>query len=105
MLRRLLFPVGRVLIISGLWLSMGLKAADALSEYDVKAGFVFNFSRFVQWPEHALPATNDPLVIGILGADPFGPTLDELVRGEHVGDHPLTVQRFARGDDFTKCHI
>lgn len=82
-----------------------LHAADELGEYDVKAGFLFNFARFVLWPESAMPAASAPLVIGIVGTDPFGATLDELVQGEVVAGHPVIVRRFTKRDDYSKCHI
>jgi hypothetical protein len=74
-------------------------------EYQLKAVFLFNFAQFVDWPASAFPAPDTPLVIGILGRDPFGTYLDETVRGETVKGHPLAVQRFRRVEDITTCHI
>lgn len=74
-------------------------------EYQVKAVFLFNFAQFVEWPANAFPESQTPLVIGILGEDPFGTYLDEAVRGETVNDHPLVVQRYRRTEDITTCHI
>jgi len=74
-------------------------------EYQLKAVFLFNFAQFVEWPVTALPDPRAPLVICILGKDPFGSYLDETVRGETVNNHPLTVQRHGRVDEITTCHI
>lgn len=74
-------------------------------EYQVKAGFLYNFCQFVQWPEQAFSSGNSPLVIGILGKDPFGSYLDETVRGETVDHHPLTVMRFNSVEEIDSCHI
>jgi len=74
-------------------------------EYQIKAVFVYNFAHFVQWPPAALPAGAAPLVIGVLGTDPFGPYLDEAVRGEKIDGHPLAVQRFRRIEDVRDCQI
>jgi hypothetical protein len=73
-------------------------------EYQLKAAFLYNFTQFVEWPEGSLPE-NTPFVIGILGNDPFGNYLDELVNGESVNGHPLIVQRFASIDEIKTCHI
>src|SRR5882724_9097047 len=54
-------------------------------EYQVKAAFLFHFAQFVAWPDSAFSRPEDPFVIGILGADPFGGYLDEVVRGEKIG--------------------
>ena len=74
-------------------------------EYQVKAGFLYNFCQFVQWPEHAFSSANSPLVIGILGKDPFGSYLDETVRGETANNHPLMVRRFNSAEEIDSCHI
>jgi hypothetical protein len=77
-----------------LFLVQGAAAADSPSEYQVKAIFLFNFSHFVDWPAEAFKSPTEPFIIGVLGADPFGPRLDEAVRGEHIAGHPLVVRRF-----------
>jgi hypothetical protein len=74
-------------------------------EYQLTAVVLFNFAQFVEWPPSAFPDRDAPLVIGILGDDPFGAYLDETVRGERVNDHPLVVKRFSRVEDIEACHI
>ena len=74
-------------------------------EYQVKAVFLFNFAQFVEWPTNAFPDAQTPLIIGILGEDPFGSYLDETVRGEKVNNRPLVVQRYRRMDEIKSCHI
>jgi uncharacterized protein DUF4154 len=74
-------------------------------EYDLKAAFMFHFAQFVQWPQDALPERNTPLTIGILGEDPFGKSLDEIVANEAVGGHKLVVRRFQNVNQITSCHI
>lgn len=74
-------------------------------EYQVKAVFLFNFAQFVEWPDSAFGAADAPLIIGVLGDDPFGAFLDTTVQGESVNRHPLVVRRFRRVDDIGACHI
>jgi hypothetical protein len=74
-------------------------------EEKLKAVFLFNFAQFVDWPATTFARADAPLVIGVLGEDPFGAYLDELVEGEQVGSHPLLVHRYHRGDELTGCHI
>ena len=74
-------------------------------EYQVKAVFLYNFTQFIEWPESSLPEETTPLVIGILGKDPFGAYLDETLRNEKIKNHPLIVQRFKTMDEITTCHI
>jgi hypothetical protein len=80
-------------------------AADAPTEYQVKAVFVYNFSHFVDWPAKAFAAPGEPFIIGILGDDPFGARIDEAVRGEQINGHPLVVSRFHRADELGDCRI
>ena len=80
-------------------------AAEAPTESQVEAVFVFNFSRFVDWPPEAFAAPTDPFVIGILGSDPFGTRLDEAVRGEAINGRPLVVRRFRNVAEIGNCQI
>lgn len=73
-------------------------------EYQVKAVFLFNFTQFVEWPEGAFPVPDAPLVIGIMGDDPFGPFLEDAIRDEKAGNHPLQIRRFQRGEQ-ADCHV
>lgn len=83
----------------------GACGAEAPTEYQVKAVFVYNFSRFVEWPPQVFSAPDEPFVIGILGGDPFGPRLDEAVRGERIDQHPLLVRRFRNLGEIGDCRI
>jgi uncharacterized protein DUF4154 len=74
-------------------------------EYQVKAVFLFNFAQFVEWPPSAFPDSAAPLVICVLGEDPFGPYLDETVHGGTVHGHPMAVQRTHRVEEIRNCHI
>lgn len=74
-------------------------------EYQIKAVFLFNFAQFVEWPPPAFADESSPLVIGVLGDDPFGPFLDEVVQGESVGGRPLAIRRYRRPEEIADCHI
>jgi hypothetical protein len=79
--------------------------APAAPEYQVKAVFLFNFAQFVEWPARAFHDAHSPIVIGVLGDDPFGPFLDQAVQGEKIGSHPLVARRFHPGEDPAECQI
>jgi hypothetical protein len=82
-----------------------LAQAKPPSEYQLKAVFLFNFTQFVEWPAEAFPESQTPLVIGILGEDPFGTYLDEAVAGEKANNRQLVVERYRRPQDIKLCHI
>jgi len=73
--------------------------AASATEYEVKAAFLYNFTRFVEWPPEALRDGDEPFVIAILGRDPFGSVLDETVAGKTVAGHRIEVRRATRVDD------
>lgn len=92
------------------WGAASFGFASTISEYSLKAACLYNFSKFVDWPEGAFASISAPLVIGVLGEDPFGKTLDEAVSGKSVNGHPLAVKRlgaFTEGGagSLKKCHI
>lgn len=62
-------------------------------EYNVKAAFLLNFTKFVEWPAGAFADADSPLAICILGKDPFGHNLDEIIQGEIVNNRRLVVRR------------
>ena len=81
------------------------RPAAPVSEYQIKAVYLFNFGQFVEWPPEAFPAPNAPFVIGIVGDDPFGPMLENVVRGESLGTRAITVRRFDAVDEVKDCNI
>lgn len=74
-------------------------------EYQVKAAFLFNFTQFIEWPSSSFVSSSSPLVIGVVGKNPFGTYLDETVAGEQVNGHPLQVQYFKTVEDIKTSHI
>lgn len=81
------------------------RPASALSEYQLKALFLFQLSQFVAWPAAKPSAADAPFVMGLLGDDPFGPMLDDLVRGETAAGRPITVRRISTPAEARSCQI
>jgi YfiR/HmsC-like len=97
---------GRTLLVLALWFSAGFGGIAApRSEYEVKAAMLYNFARFVDWPPQFLPEPPAPLVLGVLGPDPFGPILESTLRGVTVNGRPIEVRRFATLAELKICHI
>jgi hypothetical protein len=90
--------------ILALLISMAVRAA-APDEYQVEAVFLLHFTQFVEWPAQAFADPHTPFVIGVLGRDPFGSALDDVVRGESVNGRPLVVKRFAAAENLSPCQI
>ena len=97
--------------LSCLWLTLVVFAATAVpayaapSEYQVKAVFLFNFAQFVNWPAESFPRPDAPFVIGVLGEDPFGAQLDDVVRGEHAEGRRIAIERYRNVGEIRNCNI
>src|SRR5690349_4034953 len=69
--------------------------AEQASEYDVKAAFLLNFTKFVEWKPDACRDAISPLAICILGSDAFGPAIDLIIENELVNTRRLAVRRIS----------
>jgi hypothetical protein len=78
---------------------------DRTAEYQVKAEFLLNFTKFIEWPSNAFEAPDSPLTICILGDDPFGSRLDTLVPGEAVDGHKIAVRRLRSAPKAKACQM
>lgn len=85
--------------------SLWCQAASGPTEYEVKAALLFKFAKFTAWPATAFTNNTAPLVIGVVGEDPFGEMLDAVVAGESVDQRPLVVKRFKPGQDLSAAHL
>jgi hypothetical protein len=78
---------------------------EARDEYQVKAAFLYNFARFVEWPAEAFTGPADPIVTCILGKDPFGRWLKEAINGRSIEGRPLTLRHIAGAAEAASCQI
>ena len=69
------------------------------SEYLIKAGFIYNFAKFVEWPAASFAQPDSPIVIGILGTDPFGNLIDRIIENKKIGARGLVVKRLKWSTD------
>ena len=89
--------------MSGLWPAHA--QAPVVGEYEVKAAFLLNFVQYVDWPSQVFASPTSPVVIGILGEDPFGEILNRTIRGERVKERPVVVKRSRQVEDLKDCHL
>jgi hypothetical protein len=75
------------------------------AEYEVKAAFLHTFAQFTEWPPEAFASASAPLIIGIVGDDPFGRILDDAMRAEPIHGRPTVVRRVERGENLRSCHV
>lgn len=75
--------------------------ADHGSEYHIKASFMYNFIRFVDWPKEKMADSNEPIAIGILGKDPFSRAFEPL-KDWHINGRKVVVKRFKGFEELKK---
>ena len=85
-------------------LSPMVRAAPS-PEYLIKAAYLYNFALFVEWPAEVFATRDAPIVIGIIGADPFDQALERTIQDKRINGRTLVVRRLQPGQDVRQAHI
>lgn len=83
---------------------MAAASAQTPTEYQVKAAFLYNFAKFIQWPSEP-PVDEGAFVISILGRDPFGRALDDTLQGKTIDNRKIILRRVSRVEDVGPSQI
>jgi len=98
----------RLTVVVLVWALVGFPCSWAQrpkpSDYQVKAAYLYNFGRFVEWPKVAT-AKSGPFTVCVLGADPFGSTLDATMAGETIGGRNVVARRISTPEESVNCEI
>ncbi len=104
--RRLLWALSFALGAASANASLVSGAAPGVaSEYQLKAAFLYNFAKFIDWPPKAFPGANTPFTFCVLGADPFGADLEQTIKNQNLGGREIVIQRLKRPPERDACHI
>jgi hypothetical protein len=76
-----------------------------VNEYQMKAAYIYNFAKFVEWPEHTFKSDTDPMAICVLGEHTLFRTLEEALNGETIEDRKLIVHEVSDVQQALACHI
>jgi hypothetical protein len=97
-------PAALALVVVLAW---PVAAADAprSPEYLIKAAYLYNFAMFVEWPSDAFASADAPLVIGIVGPDPFGTAIDRAVENKRISKRRIVIERVLPQQDLRHCQI
>jgi hypothetical protein len=99
--------LGRVAVFVALFMSVIINglSQNKPSEYEVKAAFLFNFAKFVEWPPDAFANTNAPIVIGVLGENVFGNSLEKIINDRKVNNRGFQFHNYDSANEATNCQI
>lgn len=95
----------RLALLLLLPLRIACAAPSGDQEYALKAVFLYNFCRFIDWPDRAFDSPDEPMVIGVVGDNPFGRLIEETVKGETLRGRRIRVEYYRRPSDIGRCHI
>src|SRR5258707_2795151 len=100
-------PEWLLLVLLALLGGSGLAGAadDEFHEYKLKAALVYNFAKFVTWPTNSFATAESPMIVGILGEDPFGPSLQRTLKSKTANGRPFTIKHLTPKEDPKDCHI
>jgi hypothetical protein len=93
-----------VVLLLGAPLTLATVSAQTPTEYQVKAAFLYNFAKFIQWPSDA-QADEGAFVITILGRDPFGSALDDTLQGKTIDSRKISLRRVSHAEDVGSSQI
>ncbi len=79
--------------------------AQMVNEYQVKAAFLYNFAKFVEWPNGPAGPSKETLTLCIVGQDPFGDSLDQVTKGKTISGRELVVRRLTPTEDTRSCRM
>lgn len=99
--------IAALLLIAALSLrasSAPASASVAAGEYQIKAAYLHHFAQFVEWPQSVL-APGAPIVIGLIGDDPFGRAIDDVIAGRRANGHPIVIRRLRWNDSVGGCQM
>jgi hypothetical protein len=85
--------------------SLAAGTPEGPTEYQVKAAFLYNFAKYVQWPADAPARRAGTFVITVLGHDPFGTSLDRVLDGKAVDTLRVVVRRAATAEELEESQI
>ena len=80
------------------------EAEKGASEYELKAAYLYNFAKFVEWPAGAFPDQSAAIVVGVVGDDPFNGSLDSVV-GKSANGRQVAIRRLRASEDLRSCHM
>lgn len=98
-----------ICMLCSCWMLAGVTAAHAdqavTKEYEIKAAFLYNFAKFVEWPSECFTNDQSPLVIGVFGQNPFGSELQTIARDHQINGRPIVIKPVATLADTGGVHL
>ncbi len=88
-----------------LWGGNATPDDPTVTEYEVKAAYIYYFAKFIEWSPDAFTSKNAPVIIGVIGDDEFGTLIRNIVKNKTIQDRPIAVRLLKTPADFRTCHM
>ena len=97
----------RILALAFALLSLvhAVAAEPVVTESEMKAAFILNFPKYIDWPPGAFADPASPMIILFLGDCPAAKDFRRMAEGKHIGGHPVEFRQATSAADFTNCHV
>lgn len=86
-------------------LTAGFSQDSVTKEYQIKAAYLYNFAKFVEWPAQSFPSSDSPLVIGVYGQNPFGTALDAIAKDHEINGRHILIKSVATPADAADVNL
>jgi YfiR/HmsC-like len=102
-------PLYQLMAVVLAWSPIGVSSLPAqqpkATAYEVKAVYLYNFGKFVEWPAKVTAGNNEPFTICVLGKDPFGASLDSTIAGEAIDGRSILAKRISKPQEALNCRV
>ncbi len=102
-------PLYQLMVVVLAWSLIGVSSLPAqqpkATAYEVKAVYLYNFGKFVEWPAKFTAGNNEPFTICVLGKDPFGASLDSTIAGEAIDGRSMLAKRISKPQEALNCRV
>jgi hypothetical protein len=102
-------PLSQLMAVVLAWSLIGVSSLPAQqpkpTAYEVKAAYLYNFGKFVEWPAKVTAGNNEPFMICVLGKDPFGASLDATIAGEAIDGRSVLAKRLSKPQEALNCRV
>ncbi|MCX7861674.1 MAG: YfiR family protein [Bacteroidales bacterium] len=93
------------IILMGIFVLMSQLTAQQYTEYELKSAYLFNFAKFVEYPEKTFSSSRDPFIIGVYGNDAFLEVLQTIIKGRTVFNRPVIAISVSMPEEMINCQI
>jgi hypothetical protein len=79
--------------------------SQTLTEHQVRAAYLYNFVKFVEWPDGTFKDESEAILIGLFKDDPVKEELESIIKGRTIDSRPIRIKLLGNSKDADECHV